>query len=160
MSITATYTVSATTLSKTVNDSGLVVAQDDLPKQEELHAKEDTISSNTTPKQHQKRKPVEPLRIDTTTSTSNKRKSSGLFSATSSILSPSTKHVLDLGELDPEEQDALREEIRARKLARKQKKTYADDADDSEDETRINIGTRVSEGHRNYQMMQVLLLTC
>ncbi|KAI8882614.1 SAICAR synthase-like protein [Backusella circina FSU 941] len=84
----------------------------------------------------------------------NKRKSSsGPFSTASSVLSP--KH--GLGELDAEEQDALREEIRARKLARKQKKTYADDAEDSEDETRVTIGTRVSEGHRNYQMMYDML---
>lgn len=65
--------------------------------------------------------------------------------------------VLDLGHLDNDEQVALEEEIRARRLVRRQhKKTYADD-DEDEDVALTTIGTRVAEGHRNYQMMYDML---
>ncbi|GAA5813465.1 hypothetical protein MFLAVUS_006943 [Mucor flavus] len=79
---------------------------------------------------------------------------------TSPLKSPSSSiRVLDLGPLDNDEQTILEEEIKARRLARRQhKKTYADD-DDEEDEdlSRTTIGTRVAEGHRNYQMMYDML---
>ncbi|KAI7887694.1 uncharacterized protein EV154DRAFT_539612 [Mucor mucedo] len=66
--------------------------------------------------------------------------------------------MMDLGPLDHDEQHALEEEIRARRLARRQqqKRTYADD-DDEEEQSRTTIGTRVAEGHRNYQMMYDML---
>ncbi|KAG2233414.1 hypothetical protein INT48_007444 [Thamnidium elegans] len=75
-----------------------------------------------------------------------------LKSPTSSI------RVMDLGPLDNEEQIILEEEIKARRLARRQhKKTYADDDEEDEDLSRTTIGTRVAEGHRNYQMMYDML---
>ncbi|KAI8077138.1 hypothetical protein BDF21DRAFT_439204 [Thamnidium elegans] len=65
---------------------------------------------------------------------------------------------MDLGPLDNEEQIILEEEIKARRLARRQhKKTYADDDEEDEDLSRTTIGTRVAEGHRNYQMMYDML---
>lgn len=75
-----------------------------------------------------------------------------LKSPTSSI------RLMDLGPLDNDEQNVLEEDIRARRLARRQqhKRTYADD-DDDEEESRTTIGTRVAEGHRNYQMMYDML---
>lgn len=80
---------------------------------------------------------------------------------TSPLKSPSSSiRVMDLGPLDNDEQFILEEEIKARRLARRQhKKTYADDDDEDEDEdfSRTTIGTRVAEGHRNYQMMYDML---
>lgn len=74
------------------------------------------------------------------------------------IKSPSSSvRLMDLGHLDNDEQLVLEEEIKARRLARRQK-TYADDRDeDEQDGTLIAIGTRVAEGHRNYQMMYDML---
>lgn len=69
----------------------------------------------------------------------------------------------DLGTLNAEEQAALEAEITARRQARRASKRlqsgsdldYADGyyKDNDEDEDRVVIGTRVSEGHRNYQLM-------
>ncbi|KAL7316785.1 Phosphatidylinositol-4-phosphate 5-kinase [Mucor circinelloides] len=74
------------------------------------------------------------------------------------IKSPSSSvRLMDLGPLDNDEQHVLEEEIKARRLARRQK-TYADDRDeDEQDDTVVTIGTRVAEGHRNYQMMYDML---
>lgn len=74
------------------------------------------------------------------------------------IKSPSSSiRLMDLGHLDNDEQLVLEEEIKARRLARRQK-TYADDRDeDEQDDTLVAIGTRVAEGHRNYQMMYDML---
>lgn len=66
--------------------------------------------------------------------------------------------LMDLGVLDDEEEHALEEDIKARRAARRQKKkTYADDDEEEEEESRVTIGTRVAEGHRNYQMMYDML---
>lgn len=75
-----------------------------------------------------------------------------------SIKSPSSSvRLMDLGHLDNDEQQALEENIKARRLARRQK-TYADDRDeDDQDDSLVAIGTRVAEGHRNYQMMYDML---
>ncbi|ORZ13267.1 hypothetical protein BCR42DRAFT_73677 [Absidia repens] len=61
---------------------------------------------------------------------------------------------IDLGHLDDEEEAVLEAEIAARRAARRsrRRKHYAD-TDDEEDHVRI--GTRIAEGHRNYQLMQV-----
>lgn len=77
---------------------------------------------------------------------------------TTPLKSPSSVRLMDLGPLDNDEQHVLEEEIRARRLARRQqhKRTYADD-DEDEEESRTTIGTRVAEGHRNYQMMYDML---
>lgn len=74
------------------------------------------------------------------------------------LKSPSSPvRLMDLGHLDNDEEHVLEEEIKARRLARRQK-TYADDRDeDEQDDTVIAIGTRVAEGHRNYQMMYDML---
>lgn len=66
----------------------------------------------------------------------------------------------DLGTLNAEEQAALEAEITARRQARRASRrlmSYSD-LEDSEneydyDDDRVVIGTRVSEGHRNYQLM-------
>lgn len=64
----------------------------------------------------------------------------------------------DLGELGPEEQAALETEITARRAARRAStrrpppRSYAD-IDDDDDDDRVLVGTRVAEGHRNYQLM-------
>jgi hypothetical protein len=126
----------------------------------------DSIALRRSASTTKKIKPVYPLRIDVDPSKLTvKRKKSANLPLTSeqhesilspSIMSPVSNHIMnmDLGDLDEEEHDVLRKEIRARRLIRKQKKTYADDdMDDSESESRVKIGTRVSEGHRNYQMM-------
>jgi hypothetical protein len=77
------------------------------------------------------------------------------------LKSPSTSiRLMDLGPLDTDEQHELEEDIKARRLARRQqKKTYADDDEDEEEENlhQLTIGTRVAEGHRNYQMMYDML---
>lgn len=60
----------------------------------------------------------------------------------------------DLGALDAEEQAALQAEIAARRAARRASRrqmSYSEEED--EDDNRVAIGTRVSEGHRNYQLM-------
>lgn len=69
----------------------------------------------------------------------------------------------DLGNLDPEEQAALEAEITARRQARRVSRrnmSYCDPDElenqieiEEEDDERVMIGTRVSEGHRNYQLM-------
>jgi hypothetical protein len=55
----------------------------------------------------------------------------------------------DLGELAPEEQLILEQEIAARRAARRASRRRQEE----EDEDRVLIGTRVAEGHRNYQLM-------
>lgn len=66
--------------------------------------------------------------------------------------------LMDLGVLDDEEEHALEEDIMARRAARRQKKkTYADDDEEEEEESRVAIGTKVAEGHRNYQLMYDML---
>ncbi|KAI8881327.1 SAICAR synthase-like protein [Backusella circina FSU 941] len=62
----------------------------------------------------------------------------------------------DLGNLNLEEQAELEAEITARRAARRASRrniSYIDDEDDD----RVIIGTRVSEGHRNYQLMYDML---
>ncbi|KAI8637898.1 hypothetical protein BD408DRAFT_394969 [Parasitella parasitica] len=70
----------------------------------------------------------------------------------------------DLGTLNADEQVALETEIKARRQARRISKRLlsTDLGDDSEygndeDEDRVVIGTRVSEGHRNYHLMYDML---
>ncbi|KAK4514265.1 uncharacterized protein ATC70_001856 [Mucor velutinosus] len=71
----------------------------------------------------------------------------------------------DLGTLNAEEQAALEAEITARRQARRASKrlqsgSYVDCdgyRDNDEDEDQVVIGTRVSEGHRNYQLMYDML---
>ncbi|ORY99202.1 hypothetical protein BCR43DRAFT_513342 [Syncephalastrum racemosum] len=61
---------------------------------------------------------------------------------------------IDLGDLKPDEQAALEAEITARRAARRasrRRKNYADVDDDDDD--RVLVGTRVAEGHQNYQLM-------
>lgn len=75
------------------------------------------------------------------------------------IKSPSSARLLNLGSLSNAEKGALEEDIRQRRLARK-RKTYADDDDDdldNDNDTINTIGTRVGEGHRNYQLMYDML---
>lgn len=72
------------------------------------------------------------------------------------LKSPSTSiRLMDLGDLDNDEQVALEEEIKARRLARRTK-TYADD-EDEDTMSHITIGTKVAEGHRNYPLMYDML---
>lgn len=61
----------------------------------------------------------------------------------------------DLGNLDPEEQAALQADINARKAARRASKRYTSysEGEDDDHNSLMAIGTRVSEGHRNYQLM-------
>lgn len=69
----------------------------------------------------------------------------------------------DLGNLDPEEQAALEAEITARRQARRvsrrnmsyseQGEIILDQRYEEDDDERVMIGTRVSEGHRNYHLM-------
>ncbi|KAI9262944.1 hypothetical protein EDC94DRAFT_607877 [Helicostylum pulchrum] len=73
----------------------------------------------------------------------------------------------DLGNLDPEEQAALEAEITARRQARRvsrrnmsyseQGEIILDQRYEEEDDERVMIGTRVSEGHRNYHLMYDML---
>ncbi|KAI8991145.1 hypothetical protein BDF20DRAFT_811637 [Mycotypha africana] len=60
-----------------------------------------------------------------------------------------------------DDEQALEEDIKARRLARRQHnrfhRTYADDDDDIDDRHLPHIGTRVTEGHRNYQLMYDML---
>ncbi|KAF1797119.1 hypothetical protein FB192DRAFT_1291698 [Mucor lusitanicus] len=72
----------------------------------------------------------------------------------------------DLGTLNAEEQAALEAEITARRQARRASKRLQSASeldydggykDYEEDEDRVVIGTRVSEGHRNYQLMYDML---
>jgi hypothetical protein len=74
---------------------------------------------------------------------------------------PSSQHLRrtttpDLGHLDPEEQAALEAEITARRAARRisrRQMSYSEYEDEEEDDERVVMGTRVSEGHPNYQLM-------
>lgn len=59
----------------------------------------------------------------------------------------------DLGNLDLEDQAALEAEITARRQARRVSRRNMVYDDDGYDDDRVVIGTRVSEGHRNYQLM-------
>ncbi|KAI8086396.1 uncharacterized protein BX664DRAFT_282297 [Halteromyces radiatus] len=63
---------------------------------------------------------------------------------------------IDLGNLSDEEEAVLEAEIAARRAARRsrRRKHYAD-TDDEDDH--VQIGTRVAEGHRNYQLMYDML---
>lgn len=62
-------------------------------------------------------------------------------------------------DLDPEEQAALKVEIASRRAARRastrKRRTYADTDDEDDHQDHIRIGTRIAEGHRNYQLMYV-----
>lgn len=65
---------------------------------------------------------------------------------------------VDLSDLDTEEQAALEAEITARRAARRasrRKRTYADRDDDDDLDDSVTIGTRIAEGHQNYQLMLV-----
>ncbi|ORZ01468.1 hypothetical protein BCR43DRAFT_434544 [Syncephalastrum racemosum] len=67
---------------------------------------------------------------------------------------------VDLSDLDTEEQAALEAEITARRAARRasrRKRTYADRDDDDDLDDRVTIGTRIGEGHQNYQLMYDML---
>lgn len=59
----------------------------------------------------------------------------------------------DLGGLAPDEQLILEQEIAARRAARRASRRRQE----TEDEDRVMIGTRVAEGHRNYQLMYDML---
>lgn len=63
----------------------------------------------------------------------------------------------DLGELGPEEQAALEAEITARRAARRASRRMHYQWDDENDDNRVLIGTRVAEGHQNYQLMYDML---
>lgn len=63
----------------------------------------------------------------------------------------------DLGNLDLEDQAALEAEITARRQARRVSRRNMVYDDDGYDDDRVVIGTRVSEGHRNYQLMYDML---
>ncbi|CAO3651828.1 unnamed protein product [Mucor hiemalis] len=65
----------------------------------------------------------------------------------------------DLGNLDLDDQAALEAEITARRQARRvsRRNMIYDPNDDGYDDDRVVIGTRVSEGHRNYQLMYDML---
>jgi hypothetical protein len=80
-----------------------------------------------------------------TTITAESIKSSTLPSIQRQSTIPSIMTV-NLGELDQDEQAILEADIKARKKTRRRASKY--DEDD-----RVIIGTRVSEGHRNYQLM-------
>ncbi|KAG0793158.1 hypothetical protein G6F29_005490 [Rhizopus arrhizus] len=70
------------------------------------------------------------------------------------------RHTLtpDLGELGPEDQAALEAEITARRAARRASRKMQNQYDeDDEDDDKVLIGTRVAEGHRNYQLMYDML---
>lgn len=73
--------------------------------------------------------------------------------ATSILLETNRRHTItpNLGELSLEEQDTLKEVIAERMQARRASKRNM--CEDEEDEDRVAIGTRVAEGHRNYQLM-------
>lgn len=62
---------------------------------------------------------------------------------------------VNFGDLSLEEESALEAEIATRRAARRastrKPHTYADT--DDEDDSRVMIGTRIAEGHRNYQLM-------
>ncbi|CDH54624.1 phosphatidylinositol-4-phosphate 5-kinase its3 [Lichtheimia corymbifera JMRC:FSU:9682] len=64
-------------------------------------------------------------------------------------------------DLDPEEQAALKVEIASRRAARRastrKRRTYADTDDEDDHQDHIRIGTRIAEGHRNYQLMYDML---
>ena len=65
---------------------------------------------------------------------------------------------MDLGHLDSDEQQELEEDIKSRRLMRRQRSMHQEDDDDDEDSSsRVAIGTRVAEGHRNYQLMYDML---
>ncbi|KAI8344703.1 hypothetical protein BC941DRAFT_478268 [Chlamydoabsidia padenii] len=63
---------------------------------------------------------------------------------------------IDLGQLSDKEEAVLEAEIAARRAARRRRQHYADSDDDEQNE-QIQIGTRVAEGHRNYQLMYDML---
>ncbi|KAG1474452.1 hypothetical protein G6F56_000355 [Rhizopus delemar] len=62
----------------------------------------------------------------------------------------------DLGEIDLEDQAVLKVEITARRAARRLSRKLHHHEDEEEDD-HVLIGTRVSEGHRNYQLMYDML---
>ena len=75
---------------------------------------------------------------------------------TEPVLSSPSSPRPDLGDLNAEEQEALKAEITSRRAARRvsklhNRKNYADEDDDDDD--RVFFGTRVAEGHRNYPLM-------
>ncbi|KAL0092088.1 hypothetical protein J3Q64DRAFT_1726961 [Phycomyces blakesleeanus] len=79
--------------------------------------------------------------------------------STFSVATPLRHTTPDLGDLDPDEQAALAAEIKARRIARRVSRRIASPEDlyDLEDEERVAIGTRVAEGHPNYQLMYDML---
>ncbi|KAI9313741.1 hypothetical protein BX666DRAFT_1973038 [Dichotomocladium elegans] len=88
------------------------------------------------------------------------RRASRRFS-TMSIRKRPLSGTTTMSDLDPEEQAALKAEINARRYARRasirKRKTYADTTDDEDENVRVHIGTRIAEGHRNYQLMYDML---
>ncbi|KAI9493813.1 hypothetical protein BDB00DRAFT_355503 [Zychaea mexicana] len=85
----------------------------------------------------------------------------GVAAAAATTTSASVRRP-DLGELNIEEQEALKAEITQRRAARrvsklKRRKTYADEEEDDDDEERVFVGTRVAEGHQNYPLMYDML---
>ncbi|OBZ83137.1 Phosphatidylinositol 4-phosphate 5-kinase its3 [Choanephora cucurbitarum] len=74
------------------------------------------------------------------------------------MTSPKSVRIMDLGHLDSDEQQELEEDIKSRRLMRRQRSMHQEDDDDDEDSSsRVAIGTRVAEGHRNYQLMYDML---
>ncbi|CAO3585740.1 unnamed protein product [Absidia cylindrospora] len=108
--------------------------------------------------------PIHPISVDTnehhrpsvTTGTSTNTPTFRSSFQRSPSMSSSAAARIDLGNLDDEEEAALEAEIAARRAARRsrRRKHYAD-TDDEEDQ--VQIGTRVAEGHRNYQLMYDML---
>ncbi|KAG0177157.1 hypothetical protein DFQ28_000372 [Apophysomyces sp. BC1034] len=76
---------------------------------------------------------------------------------TSPQLPSTTRPVgVDLGNLDSEEQAALKAEITARRAIRRatrRKNSKAVTESEEEEDHHVIIGTRVTEGHRNYVLM-------
>lgn len=85
-------------------------------------------------------------KVDTFNSTSGSR---NLNRTSTDRLERRSTHGPDLGDLAPEEQILLEQEIAARRAARRASRRRMEEEDDG----RVLIGTRVAEGHRNYQLM-------
>ncbi|KAI7868768.1 SAICAR synthase-like protein [Spinellus fusiger] len=76
----------------------------------------------------------------------------------SSLATPLRHTTPDLGDLDSEEREALEAEILARRVARRvSRKNTGLEEEEEEEEDRVFIGTRVAEGHPNYQLMYDML---
>lgn len=102
---------------------------------------------------------VRPISTSSTISYKQQKRSSTSTSGNNRRRSTTT--IPDLGDLDAEEQAALEAEILARRQARRAsssaRKFEQQHEDEDDQDSRVVIGTRVSEGHRNYQLMYDML---